>query len=314
LRSSPARSGGRSEGSGRSSFLGDEPCRRHRLNLGVDALVHLDAPRQRITVAGFRRCPALGGDDEIALRVAHQVLDHAFRLRVRGLAEVRTKPVVRGEAHVLRMGHHHVGHRAGFEASHPVGEHHCGNATQLLEALGEHAQCGLAALVGGEAHEAVAAPGQHRAEDLQLPLLAPVDDQMLARVRHPGPIHPSPLTPLGLDRRHGAAEVACRAGVPRRSSARQQPLGGDPSVGGGHALMNQIPRRIGVVHRPRRSPIRELAELLTLDDLLDRLVGGPTKPRRSPVAAQLLVRGDDVQLCPRVLQCRVRPPRSAGGW
>ena len=33
---------------------------------------------------------------------------------------------------------------------HPVGEHHRGHATQFLEALGQHAQRGLASLIGAK--------------------------------------------------------------------------------------------------------------------------------------------------------------------
>ena len=39
---------------------------------------------------------------------------------------VRTKPVVRGEAHVLPMRHEGVGNHAGLDAAHAIGEQHRG--------------------------------------------------------------------------------------------------------------------------------------------------------------------------------------------
>ena len=133
---------------------------------------------------------------------------------------------------------------------------------------------------------------------------------MLAFSPHPSPFLPSPLPPLPFDQRDRAPKVARRALVPRCSSAPQQSFVADPSVCVRHVLTDQFSHRVGVVRRPRRCPICELTELLTLDDLLDRLVGGPTELSRSPLTTQLLIRGDDVQLCPLALLCEVRPPIS----
>jgi hypothetical protein len=154
----------------------------------VDAPVDLGAPGHgrgvRVSEIGEGPEP----DEEIDLGVAHEVLDDALGLGVAGLAEVGSEVIVGGECDVGGRGHVDVGGDATSETGHAVAEHDTGHAAQELEALREQTQRRGLVLVRGEAHEAPAAPGQHGAEDLQAVLLAPVDDEVLARDGEPGSI------------------------------------------------------------------------------------------------------------------------------
>jgi hypothetical protein len=224
------------------------------------------------------------------------MLDHTLRFRIRRLTEVRPEAVVGGEAHIVGVRHDHVGHHAGFEAAHSVGQHHRRHAAQLLEALGQQLQGGLAALVGGEAHETVTAPGQHGAEHLQAVDGAPVDGQVLARHGYPWPEAAPPPAPLGLGQRDRPTEVAGRAAIASCLGLRQQALGRDLAVGVAHPLGDEVGDDVSVVSPSR--PLRPRAHA-ALDHAADCLVSRAAQLGRGSVAAQLAIGVQDVQSFPR---------------
>jgi hypothetical protein len=89
---------------------------------------------------------------------------------------------------------------------------------QLLKALGKQRQCGLGPLVGGEPHEPVAAPGQHRTKTCSPPSLPS---------RSPAP-HPV-TTPPGGGR--GDGWRARRASPPRPADGSSAPSPHSPRSG-----------------------------------------------------------------------------------
>jgi hypothetical protein len=152
----------------------------------MDHAVDLDAPRRGRYVRGGRISerrpgPVDSGHHQVGLGIADQVLHDPLRLRVRALAKVRPKPIVHGEADVLRCRDHLVRDDPAFQAPHPIREHHARDTAEHLEALGQQSQRRVGALVIGEAHEPHPAPRQHRAEHMQPTQHAPIDHQMHAR-------------------------------------------------------------------------------------------------------------------------------------
>jgi len=101
------------------------------------AVVHLSAPANRLDAGGIQSGPAIGRHDEVRLAVPYQGLDRALRLQIRGDTEIWPKAVIRREPNVVEVRAHHIGDGAGFEASHPVGEHHSRYAAHFLEALAQ---------------------------------------------------------------------------------------------------------------------------------------------------------------------------------
>ena len=265
--------------------------------------VHLQAPEHRLTVRGLQ-VGTIEQHRQILLGVAAEVFDHPLGLRVSGLAEIRPEAVVGREADVVRVGHDHVRHRPRSEAAHPVTEDHRRHPHQLLEALGQQAQRRLPLLVECEAHETPAAPGQHRAEDVQAPALGPVDDQVLARHRLPGPVAAPPPAPLCLGACHRPAQVARRAHITRRPRQRQHPLGRDDALRSPHLLGHQFPDHVGVAQSQRPRPVLVVAAQPARQCPLHGLIAGAAKPGGRPVGTELLIGIDDVQLLPRRFQCR----------
>ena len=157
-----------------------------------------------------------------------------------GLAKVGTEAEVRREPDVLGVRHDDVRHDAGLETAHPIGEDHRGHAAEGLEALGQEAERCFATLIQCEADEAHPAPDEHRAEEVQRAVLAPVDRQMLAGRREPRAVHPPSAAPLLLAFVDQPTEVAPRPRVPRGASEGQEPLGRDPSVGRGELLAHDV--------------------------------------------------------------------------
>ncbi len=207
-----------------------------------------------------------------------------------------------GQLYISRMGHHYVGHRPCAQAGHAVSQHDRRHPTNLLTALTQQPQRGLLPLIGSDAHKAVAAPGQHGTEEVQPPLRAPVDHQMLPRHGHPRPIG-APLPPphrfhLG----HRSAQGACRAGVARRLRHRQQPLRRDPPVRGLHPVHDQRAHsfRIPWPGHPVL-PLVCRAALLPRHDPLDRLVRRAAQSGRAAIAPQFRIRIDYVHHIPRRL-------------
>jgi hypothetical protein len=147
------------------------------------------------------------------LRIPGQVLDDALRLRISAFAEIRTARVSGTELDVLRVRHHDVGHGAGAQAAHAIGEQHGWYATQFLEAFGEQTQRRHPRLVHGEPNEPIPTPRQHGAEHLPACLGGPIEHQVLTRHRDPWPIRPPLRLPRGFGLRDGAAEVPGRASV-----------------------------------------------------------------------------------------------------
>ena len=129
--------------------------------------------------------------------VAAQVFDDPFRFGIRAFTEIGFEPKMRRELHVLRVRHNHVGDDACLQTRHAIGQHHGWHTAQFFEALGQQTQRRLARLVGAEPNEAVATPGQNGAKQFSAALFGPVDDQVLARHRNPGPIDASLAFPDG---------------------------------------------------------------------------------------------------------------------
>jgi hypothetical protein len=73
-------------------------------------------------------------------------------LRVVAVAEVRPKPVVRGEADVVRRRHHQIRNHRRPQTPHPVSEHNLRDTTEGFE-VGQQGHRRRGFLVGGEAHE-----------------------------------------------------------------------------------------------------------------------------------------------------------------
>ena len=193
--------------------------------------------------------------------------------------------------------HDDVGDHAALEAAHAVREHDRGHPAEGLEALGEEGKGRLLALAEGEPDEADSGPGQDRAEDVEVSLAAPVDGEVLARGCLPGPVHPALGAPGGLGDRDRPAQVARRALVPGRAGRGQEALGADPAVGRPHALGEQ--GRQGVRVPGARHRLWSRAPSAPLHDPADGLGGRPAQAGGRPIAAELAVRGQDVQLVPR---------------
>jgi hypothetical protein len=210
--------------------------------------------------------------------------------------------VVRGEPHVVGGGHDLVRDHPAFQTAHPVGEHHTGNPTQVLEALREQRQRRLGALVVGEPHEPHPRPRQHRAEHVQPAQHTPVDDQMLTRGPHRRPAATMVVVaPQRLACRHQPPEVSRRPFVARRPDRREQALRGDLSLGLLHPLGHQVAHQV-VVAAPRRPGRRRPAGLVAGDHPLHRLRRGAAERGRATVRTHLSIGGNDVHPFPRRLQ------------
>ncbi len=216
-------------------------------------------------------CTQLFRHEQVGLRIADEVFDEALGLGIRGLAEVRPKAVVGGEAHVVRHRDDEVRDHRALEAPHAVREYDLRHPAEDLEALREERQRRLPPLVVREAHEAEAAPGRDRAEHVQAGLDTPVDREHFARC--PDPRTTSAVVSLSkavLLLCDEAAEVARRAGVTRRERLGEQALRGDATVRAGDAGPDNL-RDILIVVAARLWLC--VALLVRLDDALHRLVG-----------------------------------------
>jgi hypothetical protein len=286
--------------------LQPQPLGRDGLGLRVGPAVHLGTPVPGPLVGLGEGGEAPGGDHQVPLGVAHQVLHEPLGLGVGGLAEVGPESVVSSEPDVVGVGDDHVGHLPGPQAGHPVREDHRRDPACLLEALREEAQGGLPALVGGEADEPPTAPGQHRAEDPQGPLFPPVDDEVLARRVNPGPVGPLLAPPGGLGLGNGPAEVPGRAGVAGGLGLGQEPLGRDPASRVADPAGDEVRHDVGVL-----GPGAARGDLLpprpALQDAADGLVGRAADLSGGPVAPRGQIGVDDVHALPRRLQLDLLP-------
>jgi hypothetical protein len=158
-----------------------EPLSRDSAGLRVAAAVDLGAPDDGGLVRLAERGERALGDEQVGLCVADQMLDDALRLGIRRFAEVGPEAVAEREADVLRVRHDHIGDGRRAQARHPVGDHDRRHPARLLEALRQQSQHRLPAPIRGEADEAPARPGQHRAEERERPLLSPVDHEVTPR-------------------------------------------------------------------------------------------------------------------------------------
>ena len=278
--------------------LGNEALGRDRRDLGMDPAVHLGAPGDRRLVGQLERAEGCARDHQVALGIADEVLDHALGFGIGRLAEVGPEAIVTGEGDVRGCRHHDVGHHPALEATHPVGEHDRGHAAQGLEALAEEAQGRRLALVEGEPDEPPAAPGEDGAEHLEATDLAPVDDEVLTRHGLPRPVRAALAAMLGLGLRHGPAQMPRGTRIALRPAEWQQALGADPAVGRADPRLDERCEPIG--HLGPRWPWRRRPGP-SLDEPADGLVGRAAQRRRGAVRAQLLERGQDVQLLPRTL-------------
>lgn len=79
----------------------------------------------------------LGGNQQVRLDVARQVLDDALPPGARTLTEVRTEAIEDDEAHLLGVRHDHAGHHTRFQAAHSIAQHDGRYAAQFREAFGQ---------------------------------------------------------------------------------------------------------------------------------------------------------------------------------
>ncbi len=243
------------------------------------------------------------GHHQVALGIADQVLRDPLRFRVVRLAEIGLEPVMRREPQVLRRGHHHVGDHAAFQARHPVGQHLARHPAQHLQALRQHRQRRLRALISSEPHEPDPAPGQHRAEHVQPALGCPS--------RSPG-THPATTPPDGGPGDDPAATTASapRPGGGNSAATRYIPPPAPPAAaasprsgadGLSHPLRDQRGHDI-VVMLPRRPRRSAAAGLMPGDHPPDGLRGRAADRGGPPVSSCLTVGGNDVHPFPRRLQ------------
>jgi len=80
------------------------------------------------------------------------------------------------------VGHHQARDLVGAQARHAIRQHHLRHAADLLETLGHKREGRRAALIGGEAHKAVAGPGEDGAEHLRATGGRPVDHRVVATI------------------------------------------------------------------------------------------------------------------------------------
>ena len=126
------------------------------------------------------------------------------------LRRSRPEAVAEREPHIVGVRHDHLGDRRRPQTRHPIREHHRRRPARLLEALRQQRQHRLPTTIRGEANEPPARSRQHRAEERERPLLRPVDHQVAAQRRQPGPeAAAAPMGSLGLGNR--AAEAPIRA-------------------------------------------------------------------------------------------------------
>jgi hypothetical protein len=243
------------------------------------------------------------GDRNLAFRVADEVLDDALGLRIVRVAEVRSEPVVRREADVVRCRDHHVRDDPALQAAHPIGQDLARDAAEGLEALSEHRHRGRRGLVAGEAHEPHPTPRQHGAEHLDpAGQRAPVDDEGLARHPHRWPsLTGVRSTPRLLLAGHNPPEVPRRARVPGGACRRQQPLGRDPPSSGGDPLGDERSHTVGVLrHRRTLCPVLlQLARLVGDHDALHSLGVNTADLRGAPERADVSIRGNNIHSLPR---------------
>ena len=282
--------------------LDHQPLSRHRADLAVHHAVDLGAPRRRLGVGGSQIPERRLRHHQVALGIPDQVLHDPFRFRVVRLAEIRPEPVVRREPQVLRRGHHDVGDHAALQAAHPVRQHLARHPAQHLQALRQHRQRRLRALISGEPHEPEPAPRQHRAEHVQAALGTPVDHQVLTRRPHRRTAAPVMIPPPQmLLRRDQPPEIPRRPRIPRGPRRRQQPLRRDPRRRLVHPLRHQHGNGV-VVMPPRRTRRRAAAGLMPGDHPPDGLRGRAADRGRPPVSTCLTVGRNDVHPIPRRLQ------------
>src|SRR4029453_17513152 len=137
------------------------------------------------------------------------MLHHALGLRISGVAEIGTEPVMGGKANIVGCGHHYIRHHTSLQTAHPIRQHRLRHPAQLLETLPQHPELRSSLLVGGEPDKPEPRPGKHRTKHVQASLNAPIDNQRLSRSPHSWP--PAPmltLTPPRLDLGDQPTEIA----------------------------------------------------------------------------------------------------------
>ncbi len=262
----------------------------------MDHCVDLDTPRPAGRV-GRREVGdgELGGDHQVRLHVADQVLDDPFRRWVLALTEVGPEPVVGREPHVVHRRDHNAGDGAALQAAHPIRQRRAGNPAQFLEARCQARQGGVRAEVVGEEHEPPPAPREHRAEHEQRADLTPVERQHVTGRPHAGPAAPVMIDPPpGLRLGDQPTEVSRRTVVASGRRHREQALRGDPPLGLRDPLDHDGAHVVVVVH----DPFRRTGPLRSLDDPLHGLVRGAADVRGAPIGAHLSVGGIDVHTFP----------------
>ena len=209
---------------------------------------------------------------------------------------------MRREPQVLRRGHRDIGDDPAFQAAHPVGQHRAGHPAQGLEALGEHRQGRLRALIAANRTNRTL----DQASTAQNTWRSPSPPQSITRCspgttlpgRTPAMLAPERPCATATARRRLRAEPSYPAA---RAAGEEQALGADPALGLPHALGDQGAERIGRLgtlggrstggRPPAACPTKAQA---------DGLGSRPAQARGTPpIAAELAVRGQDVQLVPR---------------
>jgi len=206
------------------------------------------------------------------------------------------------EPNIFTCGDNPIRHDAALHAAHPVGQHDLGHPAQLGEALAQHRQRRGRLLIGGEPHEPPPRPRQHRTEDMDSALGAPVNDQMLTRGpdrRAAATVVLDPPVPLRLGDQ--PAEVSSRPLIPGHARGGQQPLRRDQTGRLLHPRRDQVGDDLIVTdpalgrraHTPGRS---------AFDHPLDGLGRRPADRGGATVRTSVLIGGNDGHSVPRRLQ------------
>ena len=202
-----------------------------------------------------------------------------------------------GEGDVPGCRHDDVGHDAALETAHPVGEHDAGHAAERSRSTRRAAPASSPGSRRPRTARSASGsrPARRRRRGGRPP--APVDDEVLARDRQPGPIGRgvAAIGGLGLRRPRGAGcAPSPRSRRPEQSGSRRLALI-RPSVASTRSAISSASGSVALGRGGRSTGGAGAA----LHDPADGLVGRPAERGGSPIAAELAVRGQDVQLFPR---------------
>ena len=180
----------RSDGKGRSIHV--RPINRSsgaaqisectgRVDLGAPSPQPRCSPSCRSTSRAVDSRLCQQRDCQVALGVAAQVLHDALGLRVACVAEVGGKPVMTGQADIVRSrGRPHRRPRRLLRQAIRSARTRAGTPPMAVQRFGDQRNRGGCPLVGGEGHKAPSGECEHSAEQEQSRCgLGPVDHQIL---------------------------------------------------------------------------------------------------------------------------------------